>query len=237
MKVHIGCSGYNYKDWRGKFYPEKMAQKNWLEFYASVFDTVEINNTFYKFPRENTLNEWRDKVPSNFKFTLKGHRYITHRKKLKEVDRSISEFQDLTRFLKQTMGCFLWQLPGNLHRNDEKLNQFCQALDGRRKNVIEFRHESWFHEEVYAILRENKVICCSISSPDFPEEMIVTHKTGYLRFHGKGKNWYDYLYSDQELKEWYRQIQKTDLEEIFIYFNNDIHAHAPKNAKQLKDIF
>lgn len=85
MKVHIGCSGYNYKDWRGTFYPGKMAQKNWLEYYASVFDSVEINNTFYKFPRENTLKQWRDRVPSTFKFTLKGHRYITHRKKLKEV--------------------------------------------------------------------------------------------------------------------------------------------------------
>lgn len=103
--------------------------------------------------------------------------------------------------------------------------------------MIEFRHESWFNEEVYAILREHRVICCRISSPDFPEELITTHKSGYLRFHGKGKNWYDCLYSEKELKEWYRQIQKTDLEEIFIYFNNDIHANAPKNAKQLKEIF
>lgn len=237
MKVHIGCSGYNYKDWREVFYPGKMTQKNWLEYYASVFDTVEINNTFYKFPTENTLKQWRDNVPSTFKFTLKGHRYITHRKKLKEVERSVSDFGDLTRFLKRKIGCLLWQLPSNLHRNDEKLIQFCQTLDGRRKNVIEFRHESWFHEEVYAILREHRVIFCSISCPDFSEELITTHKSGYLRFHGKGKNWYDYLYSEKELKEWYRQIQKTDLEEIFIYFNNDIHANAPKNAKQLKEIF
>lgn len=237
MKVHIGCSGYNYKDWRGKFYPEKMPQKKWLEYYASIFDTVEINNTFYKFPREKALKQWEEIVPSNFRITLKGHRYITHRKKLKDVERSVSDFEALTKFLKRKMGCLLWQLPGNLHRNDEKLVDFCRTLDGRRKNVIEFRHESWFHEEVYEILREHKVIFCSISSPEFPEEMITTHKTGYLRFHGKGKKWYDYLYSQKELEGWHRKIQNTNLEEIFIYFNNDIHANAPKNAEQLKKLF
>lgn len=237
MKVNIGCSGYNYKDWRGEFYPEKMAQKNWLEFYASVFDTVEINNTFYKFPTENSLTQWHRIVPSNFRFTLKGHRYVTHRKKLNEVERPVSDFEDLTKFLKRKMGCLLWQLPGNLHRNDEKLEKFCKTLDGRRKNVVEFRHESWFDEAVYQILGENNVSFCAISSPEFPEEMITTNKTGYLRFHGKGKKWYDYLYSEKELEEWYKKIQKTDLEEVYIYFNNDIHANAPKNAAQLKKIF
>lgn len=214
-----------------------MAKKNWLEYYASVFDTVEINNTFYKFPTEKALKTWRDTVASDFKFTLKGHRYITHRKKLKEVERPVSDFEELTKFLKRKMGCLLWQLPGNLHRNDEKLKTFCRTLDGRRNNVIEFRHESWFDKEVYKILKDHKVTCCSISSPDFPEELINTSKIGYIRFHGKGKNWYDYEYSKKELREWYNKITDTPLKEIYIYFNNDIGAHAPKNASQLRELF
>ena len=237
MKVHIGCSGYNYKEWRGAFYPQKMPQRKWLEHYSSIFDTVEINNTFYRFPRENALQSWKETVEKDFQFTLKGHRYVTHRKKLKEVSQSVKDFELLARLLQKKLGCILWQLPPNLHRNDEKLEEFCQTLDPSFKNVLEFRHESWYDEEVYEILRKNKIIFSSISSPEFPDEMITTGNIGYLRFHGTGKDWYDHLYSKDELKEWHKKISDSELEEIYIYFNNDIHAHAPKNAQQLKELF
>ena len=237
MKIHIGCSGYNYKEWRGPFYPQKLAQRRWLEHYASVFDTVEINNTFYRFPREQMLEKWTATVAKDFQFTLKGHRFITHRKKLNEATRPVKDFEALAKILKKNLGCILWQLPPNLHRNDEKLEEFCQILDPAFKNVLEFRHNSWYTPEVYEILRKNNIIFSAISSPDFPDELVTTHKTGYLRFHGTGKDWYDYLYSKDELKEWKEKILKTDLEEIYIYFNNDIHAHAPKNAAQLKELF
>ncbi|WZL88558.1 DUF72 domain-containing protein [Salinimicrobium sp. 3283s] len=237
MKVHIGCSGYNYKDWRGAFYPQKMAQRKWLEHYSAIFDTVEINNTFYRFPREKGLHTWKATVGKNFQFTLKGHRYITHRKKLKDVTQSVKDFESLARLLKQNLGCILWQLPPNLHRNDEKLREFCKTLDPTLKNVLEFRHDSWYDEGVFDILKEHNIIFSSISSPEFPEELITTGKTGYLRFHGTGKDWYDYLYSKDELKEWHKKIMDSGLKEIYIYFNNDIHAHAPKNAKQLKELF
>ncbi|WP_324721371.1 DUF72 domain-containing protein [Salinimicrobium sp. HB62] len=237
MKVHIGCSGYNYKEWRGPFYPQKMPQRKWLEYYSDIFDTVEINNTFYRFPRENALHSWKDTVEKDFQFTLKGHRYVTHRKKLKEVSESVRDFEVLAKLLKKNLGCVLWQLPPNLHRNDEKLEEFCQTLDPGIKNVLEFRHDSWYDEEVYRILRKNKIIFSSISSPEFPDDLITTGKIGYLRFHGTGKDWYDHLYSETELREWHRKIKDSGLKEIYIYFNNDIHAHAPVNARQLKEIF
>ena len=237
MKVHIGCSGYNYKEWRGPFYPQKMAQRKWLEHYSSIFDTVEINNTFYRFPRENALASWKETVEKNFQFTLKGHRYITHRKKLKDVAQSVEDFEILAKLLEKNLGCILWQLPPNLHRNDEKLVEFCKTLDPTFKNVLEFRHDSWYDQEVYNILKEHDIIISSISSPEFPDDLIVTNKIGYLRFHGTSKDWYDHLYSEVELQEWHKKISECGFEEIYIYFNNDIHAHAPKNAQQLKELF
>lgn len=237
MKVHIGCSGYNYKEWRGPFYPEKMPQRKWLEHYASIFDTVEINNTFYRFPREENLVKWAATVEKDFQFTLKGHRFVTHRKKLNDAARPVKDFEVLAKVLKKNLGCILWQLPPNLHRNDEKLEEFCSTLDASFKNVLEFRHDSWYDPDVYEILRQHDVIFCSISSPEFPDDLITTGKIGYLRFHGTSKDWYDHLYSKEELQEWHQKITDSGLEEIYIYFNNDIHAHAPKNAVQLKELF
>ncbi len=237
MKVYIGCSGWNYKDWKGKFYPEKLAQKKWLDHYASVFNTVEVNNTYYKLPKESTLENWETQVPSNFHFTLKGSRYVTQMKKLNDPEESLEKFQDVARAMKKKLSCILWQLPPNLHRNDEKLINFCKALEAKNKNVIEFRHDSWFVPEVYEIMEKHKVHFCSISTPDFPEDMIVTGGVGYVRFHGKGKDWYHYYYSKGELKEWHKKIKESGAKEVYIYFNNDIEANAPENAQQLQEIF
>lgn len=237
MDVYIGCSGWNYKEWRGEFYPQKLAQKNWLEYYAGIFNTVEVNNTFYKLPKDTTLINWKNTAPENFNFTLKGSRYVTQMKKLNDPEESLKKFQDVITAMGDKLSCVLWQLPPNLHRNDEKLTNFCKALSNRNKNVIEFRHDSWFDEEIYEILRKYNITFCSISSPDFPEDMITTGKTGYVRFHGKGKNWYDYDYSDVELREWCEKIRKSDVEEVYIYFNNDIGVNAPRNAQQLMTMF
>ena len=237
MKIFIGCSGWNYKDWRGKFYPEKLAQKNWLEFYSSVFNTVEVNNTFYRFPRESSLLSWRETAPEEFNFTLKGSRYITHMKKLNGVEQSVADFHDAANLLNDKLSCILWQLPPNLHRNDEKLIDFCKSLNPSDKNVIEFRHLSWYDPEVYEILSRFHISFCSISSPDFPDDLICTSKIGYVRFHGEGKNWYDYYYSREQLEKWHRKIKESGVQEIYAYFNNDIGANAVKNAAELKNLF
>ncbi len=236
MDVYIGCSGWNYKEWRGEFYPQKLAQRNWLEYYAGIFNTVEVNNTFYRLPQDSTLENWKNTAPKDFNFTLKGSRYVTQMKKLNDPVESLKKFQEAATVMGNKLSCILWQLPPNLHRNDEKLINFCKALNKKNKNVIEFRHDSWFDNEIYEILRKYNVSFCSISSPDFPEEMITTSKTGYVRFHGKGKNWYDYDYSEAELREWHEKIQGSDAQEVYIYFNNDIGVNAPRNAQQLMKI-
>ena len=238
MKLFVGCSGWNYKDWKGKFYPEDIPKKDWLEYYMSVFNTVEVNATFYRLPKDSTLEKWKKSAYRiDFNFTLKGSRYVTHMKKLNEPEESIEKFEDAAAVMKTKLGCVLWQLPPSLHRDDQKLVEFCKALKGSNKNVIEFRHESWFDEEVYSILDKHKVSFCSISTPEFPEELILTGKVAYVRFHGKGKKWYDYDYSVDELKAWKKKIEDCGADEVYVYFNNDIGANAPKNARQLKEMF
>lgn len=233
MELFIGCSGWNYRTWKGLFYPEDIAQKNWLQFYGGIFNSVEVNNTFYRLPRAATLQNWKKTVPDNFCFTLKGSRFITHTKKLTDTAESVNKFEDIAVNLEGKLGCVLWQLPPSLHRDDQRLIGFCKTLNKHHENVIEFRHESWFREEVYDILRKFGVVFCSLSSPAFPEELITTTKTAYIRFHGKGKKWYDYSYSEGELNEWKERILASEAEKMYIYFNNDIGAEAPKNARQL----
>ena len=237
MKVYVGCSGWNYKDWRGKFYPEKLAQKNWLEFYSQKFNTVEVNNTFYRFPRDSSLLSWKETAPADFNFTLKGSRYVTHMKKLKEVSDSVQDFHRAANLLEDKLSCIFWQLPPNLHRDDERLKNFCEVLDSTDKNVIEFRHQSWYHPEIYELLSGYDISFCSISSPEFPDEFITTNRIGYIRFHGEGKNWYDYYYATEQLKAWHDKILNIGLEEVYVYFNNDIGANAVENAQQLKKMF
>lgn len=235
-KYHIGCSGFYYKDWVGKFYPEDLNKKKWLEFYAESFDTVEINNSFYRLPKENVVQGWYDRTPENFKFTLKGSRYITHIKKLKEVGESVAYFYHLADILAEKLGSILWQLPPAFKKNIERLETFCKLLAPEYKNVMEFRHPSWFDEEVYDILRKYDVAYCIISAPEgLPEDVITTAQHGYLRFHGKDE-WYNYDYSEDQLKEWVDILEKMNMKEVFIYFNNDYNANAVKNGKRLIEL-
>ncbi len=184
MKTYIGCSGFQYDGWKGEFYPFDLVKKEWLAFYAHHFNSVEINNTFYSLPKKAVLKNWYDQVPGNFKFTLKGSRYLTHLKKLNNPEKSLSNFYYAIQILDGKLGCILWQLPANLHENTEKLENFCKALSADFDNVIEFRHNSWFNEEVYQILEKYNVTFCILSAPDNLESDVIktTNKT-YLRFH------------------------------------------------------
>lgn len=240
MKIFIGCSGYSYDDWKGDFYPDDMPQDEWLVFYAKKFDTVEINNSFYKFPENESIEKWLSQSPANFRFSIKGHRFFTHLKKF-NVDDSFKEkldnFQSSLEPLKEKAGCVLWQLAGNLHKNIPKLEAFCRELDKDFTHVLEFRHQSWFDEDVYEFMKKNNTAFCILSAPgNLPEDLIVTHKTAYVRFHGK-REWYDYLYSEKELKEWKKRLSGLkNIEQLFVYFNNDKHGNAVKNAITLKKL-
>jgi uncharacterized protein YecE (DUF72 family) len=241
MKTYIGCSGYHYSGWEKKFYPEDLHKDQWLEFYTKHFNTVEINNTFYKMPTENSLKEWKNKTPANFKFTLKANRYFTHLKKLKIDDdfrNRLNSFTELTGNLEDQLGCILWQLPGNLHKNIPKLEKFCNLLNKDICHVIEFRHQSWFNEKVYIILKEYNISICILSAPGkLPEEVLATSDTAYLRFHGKN-DWYNYNYSEEELKNWKKRISSLkEVSQFYAYFNNDQHAYAVDNAKTFSSLF
>jgi uncharacterized protein YecE (DUF72 family) len=178
MEIYIGCSGYNYKDWSEIFYPDKLPKKQWLEYYSKHFNTVEINNTFYRFPKVDILKKWLENTPGDFKFTIKANRYFTHTRKLKADERffeRLEEFQRIVNTAKDKVDCILWQLPGNLHKNIPKIEQFCKSVEHKGiRHVLEFRHESWFDESVYDVLKSENVAFCILFAPGvLPEDMLM----------------------------------------------------------------
>lgn len=238
MKRYLGCSGWNYKDWKNRFYPKGISGKDMLPYYCNHFNTVEINNTFYRLPPKKTFVSWNERSPVNFRFSVKGSSYVTHLKKLKNIDDSVKQFYDHVSLLEDKLGCVLWQLPPNLHLDTDRLISFCETLSKHFKNVIEFRHLSWFTSEVYDILHKRDINFCMISAPGFEEDIRLTGDVGYVRFHGKNRsNWYKYDYSQDELRFWANGMQQLKCRELYIYFNNDYNANSVNNATTLKQIF
>ena len=235
MIYRLGTSGWSYSGWKGRFYPEDIPQKSWLPYYAQHFNTVEINMTFYRFPKPETLKGWQRKVPESFKFTLKANRQITHLKRIKGVKSEVRYFYILADSLGDKLGCILFQLPPSLTQDLDLLQGFLQTLSPYYRNVIEFRHESWYREEVYELLKASNVIFCTVSSTKVPRTVIETSKTCYFRFHGLTGG-YRYSYPEQELEWWARTMKETDAQECYVYFNNDYHAHAVDNCKTLGKI-
>jgi uncharacterized protein YecE (DUF72 family) len=231
--VHVGCSGWNYADWRERFYPKGLPPKRWLAHYAEVFDTVEINNTFYRLPTVETVQAWVDQTPPAFIFALKASRYLTHVKRLRNLDEGLGLFYEridpLVRSRK--MGPVVWQLPPNFRRDDERLANALAALP-RGRHCFEFRHESWFHEEVYELLRRRGAALVIGDTPERPFQAHVhTADWTFVRFHyghrGRGGN-----YSKTELEEWAERVRDWRRHvEVFAYFNNDWKGFAIDNAR------
>jgi len=234
--VHIGCSGWNYRDWRGPVYPEKLPTKRWLERYAELFDTVEINNTFYRLPTESAVKGWVDGSPRGFRFAVKASRYMTHIKRLREMRIYSERYFDAIKPLVETpkMGPVLWQLPANFKRDDDRLASALEQIP-KARHCFEFRHESWFVPEVYKLLRRHRA---ALVIGDDPQRPFQTHEFTaswtYIRFH-RGNRGRRGNYSNKELEEWRRRISSWRSEvEVYAYFNNDWEAFAPKNALWLK---
>lgn len=241
MDIYIGCSGFHYSDWKGKFYPADLPKKEWLPYYAEHFRTVEINNTFYKMPEKKDLQKWKNQAPEGFQFTLKANRFFTHQKKL-NVDNDFKEsyfgFMTLANEMEEKLGCLLWQLPGNLHADLNKLENLCRLFKKGERHVVEFRHISWFTDEVFQVLEKYNASSCILSAPgNLPEDIWETSSTAYLRLHGK-RDWYRYNYSDKELNIWANRIKDLSrADNVYVYFNNDYEAHAVYNAKSLDEAF
>jgi uncharacterized protein YecE (DUF72 family) len=235
-KYYIGTSGWHYDDWRQRFYPPKLAKTGWLEFYSRHFDTVELNNTFYRLPKEAAFNNWYAKTPDNFVFSVKASRFITHIKRLKDAGEATNNFMSRSALLKEKLGPILYQLPPSLHRNDALLEAFLATLPDGIQHVFEFRHQSWLTDEVYAILRRNNAGICTFDMPGLSCPLVATGDFAYIRFHGS-RSLYSSSYSDEELAEWAERIKKItgNLDSVYIYFNNDVQGFALKNAETLRN--
>jgi uncharacterized protein YecE (DUF72 family) len=234
--VRIGCSGWNYADWRGRVYPKGCPASRWLEHYATLFDTVEVNSTFYRLARRDAVARWVEQVPEDFVFAVKGSRYLTHMKRLTDMPQGVERFYERIEPLAKTpkMGPVLWQLPGNFHRDDERLASAIDALPPGR-HTFEFRHPSWFHKDVYALLRERKVALAIGDDPRRPFQTDeITADFSFVRYHygHRGRNG---NYSDSELDEQLERLKKLARKaDLFVYFNNDWCAYAVNNARYLR---
>jgi uncharacterized protein YecE (DUF72 family) len=237
IAIRIGTSGWHYDHWIGRFYPQKMRKENWLEFYAQHFDTVEINNTFYHLPREQTMVHWRDKVPANFLFAVKASRYITHIKKLHNTAEEVGRFFALASLLEDRLGPVLYQLPPSLHKNLERLDEFIQSLPRRDNAVFEFRHSSWYDQGTFDLMNQHGVALCVHDMGDKAPPRIVTGDVAYVRFHGTNGR-YAGNYPDHMLQDWadWLKAQIAGVRAIYAYFNNDISGHALNNARTLRQI-
>ncbi|MBN1898267.1 MAG: DUF72 domain-containing protein [Spirochaetes bacterium] len=241
MKAYIGTSGYNYSSWNERFYPQKMNTKQMFQYYSEKFSTVEINYTFYHTPRETTLHNWFKVAPPDFKYTLKVPRKITHVRRLKDCEELIKEFNSLALILKEKCGVILFQMPPSFKFNKENFKRVEQSFKKLNKKLIyaiEFRHNSWFDSaEIKTLCRRHRVSFCAVSAPGIKFEPVETSDHFYLRLHGRDK-WYDHDYSKKELRE-YAGILDQFIKKgktVWVYFNNDVQARAPKNALLLKEL-
>lgn len=236
-KFHIGCSGFHYKHWRGTFYPEKLAQKFWFDYYCQHFDTLELNVTFYRFPQLSVLQKWYDTSPAHFKFAVKAPRVITHFKKFNETERMLHDFYStVEEGLKDKCGCCLFQLPPNYNFTEEKLEKIINSLDPAMPNVLEFRHESWWQEKVFQELNAKKISFCGMSHPSLPKDIIHNTSLFYYRFHGE-QQLYSSNYTDEQLTDFSNEIKGLKgLKRAYVFFNNDVNSYAVYNAKKLKEL-
>jgi uncharacterized protein YecE (DUF72 family) len=221
--ARIGCSGWNYPHWRERVYPQGLPPRRWLEHYASLFDTVEINATFYRLPRRDSVAAWVGQSPRGFVFAVKASRFLTHMKRLTDMERGVQRFYERIEPLVDSpkMGPVLWQLPESFHRNDKRLADALAKLpDGR--HCFEFRHASWFVEEVFALLRKHAVALVIGDHPARPFQAYeLTADWTFLRFHHGSRGRHG-NYSDGELETWSRRITEWRRQvEVFAYFNND----------------
>lgn len=230
MKVRAGTSGYSYKEWKGNFYPEKIAAADMLPFYARHFSTVEINNTFYRMPTEKVLTNWAGQVPDDFAFVLKAPRRITHIKKLKDVNDDVSYLVKTSAALGEKLGPLLFQLPPFLRKDFDLLRGFLDLLSPDRQSAFEFRHQSWFDDEVLAVLKEhNASLCLADADNELEIPFVSTANWGYLRLRRPE-------YSDADLREWSKRVAEQPWKDAFVFFKHEDAGKGPQFAKRFLEI-
>jgi uncharacterized protein YecE (DUF72 family) len=235
-QCRVGTSGWIYRHWKGVYYPEKLPQKDWFGHYAADFDTVEINNTFYRLPEEKTFEHWRQVAPPGFVFTLKASRYITHLKRLLDPAASLEKFLERARLCQQTLGPILYQLPPRWPVDVGRLELFLRELPADLLQVLEFRDDSWYNQQVRQLLERYGIAFCIHDHGSAPSPEWITGRAVYLRRHGSAAAPYSGGYAQQELEGMAKQIGEWRQRglEVYVYFNNDIGGHAVRNALSLK---
>ncbi len=235
-KIWIGTSGYNYSHWgNGIFYPSGLARNKWLQHYLKYFSTTELNVTFYRLPSEKSFSSWYERTPNDFLFAIKGSRFITHVKRLKEPEDSLKLFFDRARLLRSKLGVILWQLPPRFRIDLERLEYFVRQLAAHPyRNAFEFREKSWFCKEVFTLLKRYNMALCQADYPGLEVRVPRTADFVYIRRHGS-QRLYTSCYTEKELRRDRDRIRKVTREsrDIFVYFNNDAEGYAVQNASTL----
>ena len=233
LQTFVGCSGWFYWHWRGTFYPESGSSSSWFQHYAKHFKTVELNAPFYSWPTTSIVNTWNRQVGRrHFTYAVKVNELITHTRRFVRTDVLVKDFGLIADLLGARFGCFLFQLPPSFHYTRARLDRIVTQLDPRHRNVVEFRHKSWWNERVYEAFKASDTIFCSASGPRLPDELVKTASDIYLRFHGT-KRWYRHDYTKEELRVWTDRIQRSGAKRLWAYFNNDREGYAIKNAREL----
>jgi uncharacterized protein YecE (DUF72 family) len=231
-RLFTGTSGFAYKEWKGSFYPADLPAANMLDFYGGQFGSVEINNTFYRMPRASVLEDWAARVPAHFRFVLKASRQITHLKRLKEKQ-PVHHLLEISAALGEKRGPFLFQLPPNMKKDTERLREFLGWLPGDVRAALEFRHASWFDDDVFAALRERNAALCIAQTEDeegaLQTPFVATADWSYLRLR-------KVAYGPGELEEWARRIREPAWGDVFVFFKHEDEGTGPKLAKQFEEI-
>ena len=230
MNLYVGTSGYSYKEWKGAFYPDDLPDKQMLRFYGERFRSVEINNTFYRIPKASVLEAWAAEVPACFKFVLKASQQITHKQRLKDAVDSVSYLLEVAGALKDRLGPLLFQLPPFLRKDAPRLREFLALLPSDRRAAFEFRHQSWFDEEIFGLLRDHRAaLCIAEAENDLEIPFVSTADWGYLRLRRPD-------YGDPELKTWGERVRQKDWKDAFIFFKHEEEGKGPQMAKRFLEL-
>ncbi len=236
QQIRVGCSGWQYKHWKADFYPGDLPQSRWFDHYALSFDTVEINNSFYRLPPAETFARWREQAPGRFLYAVKASRFLTHMKKLKDPEDPLFRFFENARHLGPHLGPVLYQLPPGWGLDLARFEHFLRALPRGYRHTVEFRETSWYDERVYELLRRHDVALCLHDMQGSATGRMVVGPFVYVRFH-HGTAKYGGRYPDDRLDEWadWLALRIADGLDVFAYFNNDTGGHAPRDAVRLRD--
>jgi uncharacterized protein YecE (DUF72 family) len=230
MQFLVGTSGYSYKEWKGSFYPEKLPQKEMLSFYGKQFSTVEMNNTFYRMPTATVVESWTQQVPKGFRFALKAPQTITHRKRLKGVEQDVDLFQQNASVLKKHLGPLVFQLPPNFKKDLSRLSTLLDQMKEKYRVALEFRHESWFDDEVFDCLRKRSCALCVADAEDLPKPRLTnTASWGYVRLRREA-------YADKDLKKWIKNLSAQDWKETYVFFKHEDTGTGPKFAARFLEL-